>query len=79
VYARTAKELEYYLLTSIQTLIYIALNAIANATVDKTLARIFCLYKQEISGLTKEQLIPRGSYYKLVLVALKVLALVCLE
>jgi hypothetical protein len=54
VYARIAKELKYYLLTSIQTLIYVALNAIANAAVDKTLARIFCLYKQEISGLTKE-------------------------
>jgi hypothetical protein len=54
VHARTAKELKYYLLTSIQTLIYVALTAIANAAVDKTLARIFCLYKQEISSLTKE-------------------------
>jgi hypothetical protein len=79
VYARTAKKLKYYLLTSIQTLIYVALNAIANAAIDKTLAHIFRLYKQEISSLTKKQLIPRGSYYKLVLVALKVLALVCLE
>jgi hypothetical protein len=79
VYTRTAKELKYYLLISIQTLIYIALNAIANAAIDKTLARIFCLYKQKISSLTKEQLIPRGSYYKLVLITLKVLALVYLE
>jgi hypothetical protein len=79
VYARTAKELKYYLLISIQTLIYIALNAIANAAINKTLARIFYLYKQEISSLTKEQLILRESYYKLVLVTLKVLALVCLE
>jgi hypothetical protein len=79
VHARIAKELKYYLLISIQTLIYIALNAIANAAIDKTLARIFRLYKQKISSLTKEQLILRGSYYKLVLVALKVLALVCPE
>jgi hypothetical protein len=41
VYARTAKELEYHLLTSIQTLIHVALTAMANAAVDETLARIF--------------------------------------